>query len=178
MKPHMTNVTSNVNSPGGAVLESSQAPRAGAETHERLARALTGVFGSFAASSAVAARLAATERAQAFQHMAAGFNERHEAMQRYTEALESNRGASAMADAIGAREPGSTPARPGSRESEQASSSGPVVSLKIPGLKRDIGLGDAVSKLTSVFGIVTCGACARRAEKLNEALVFRAPQEE
>jgi hypothetical protein len=175
----MTNVTSNVNSPAGAVLESSQAPRAGAETHERLARALTAAFGSFAASSAVAARLAATERANAFQHMAAGFDERHEAMRLYTETLESNRGAIATAANGASEPPASTPAPRDSGEITPDSSTGrPVVSVKIPGLKRDIGLGDAVSKLTSVFGIVTCGACARRAEKLNKALVFRAPQEE
>jgi len=173
----MSSVTSPPNSRAAGALQTSPTAPAGDETHERLARALTAAVGSFATSSAIAARITATERAHAFQRMTAGFNERHEAMLRYTETLENNRGAVATAVAGTGSEPASTPVPRGSGGNAPDSSTGAMVSVKIPGLKRDVGLGDAVSKLTSVFGIVTCSACARRAEQLNKALVFRAPRE-
>ena len=47
-------------------------------------------------------------------------------------------------------------------------------SLSVPGLKRDIGLGDAISKLTAAVGVRPCEGCARRAAALNRALTFRA----
>jgi hypothetical protein len=36
----------------------------------------------------------------------------------------------------------------------------------------DIGLGDAVSRVTSYFGVKPCGGCRRRAAALNRQLVF------
>jgi len=48
------------------------------------------------------------------------------------------------------------------------------LSVPVPKLKRDIGLGDAMKRLTSAVGIRPCGGCARRAAALNNALVFRA----
>jgi hypothetical protein len=48
------------------------------------------------------------------------------------------------------------------------------ISVPIPRLKRDVGLGDVVKKVTSAVGIRTCGGCARRAAALNRAVTFRA----
>lgn len=36
----------------------------------------------------------------------------------------------------------------------------------------DIGLGDAVTRATSLFGIKPCGGCERRAAALNRWMVF------
>lgn len=48
------------------------------------------------------------------------------------------------------------------------------LSIPVPRLKRDIGLGDAVKKLTQAVGVRPCGGCARRAAALNRAVVLRA----
>jgi hypothetical protein len=48
------------------------------------------------------------------------------------------------------------------------------ISVPIPRLKRDVGLGDVVKKVTAAAGIRTCGGCARRAAALNRAVTFRA----
>ena len=37
---------------------------------------------------------------------------------------------------------------------------------------KEIGLGDAVSRVTSYFGAKPCGGCRRRAAALNRWLVF------
>lgn len=47
------------------------------------------------------------------------------------------------------------------------------ISVPIPRLKRNVGLGDAVKKITTVFGIRPCSGCGRRAEALNRVVVFR-----
>jgi hypothetical protein len=46
--------------------------------------------------------------------------------------------------------------------------------VRLPGLVRDedIGLGDAIKKVTYAFGIKPCGGCNRRAAALNRWLVF------
>jgi hypothetical protein len=48
------------------------------------------------------------------------------------------------------------------------------ISVPIPRLKRDVGLGDAVKKITAAVGIRHCGGCSRRAAALNRAVTFRA----
>ena len=48
------------------------------------------------------------------------------------------------------------------------------ISVPIPRLRRDVGLGDAVKKLTAAVGFRHCGGCGRRAAALNRALTFRA----
>lgn len=48
------------------------------------------------------------------------------------------------------------------------------LSVPIPRLKRDIGLGDVIKKLTQAVGARPCGGCARRATALNRAVVLRA----
>jgi hypothetical protein len=50
------------------------------------------------------------------------------------------------------------------------------ISVPVPRLKRDIGLGDAVKKVTAAIGIRPCGGCSRRAAALNRAVTFRAPR--
>jgi hypothetical protein len=48
------------------------------------------------------------------------------------------------------------------------------LAIPIPRLKRDIGLGDVVKKLTRAVGVRPCSGCARRAAALNRAVVLRA----
>jgi hypothetical protein len=48
------------------------------------------------------------------------------------------------------------------------------ISVPIPRLKRDVGLGDVVKKVTAAIGIRPCGGCSRRAAAFNRALTFRA----
>ena len=46
--------------------------------------------------------------------------------------------------------------------------------VSLPGfiLDEDVGLGSVVKRVTSTFGIKTCGGCEQRAAKLNRWLVF------
>jgi hypothetical protein len=46
--------------------------------------------------------------------------------------------------------------------------------VRLPGFLSDeeIGLGDAVKRVTASFGIRPCGGCERRAAALNRSLVF------
>lgn len=46
--------------------------------------------------------------------------------------------------------------------------------VRLPGFVRDeeIGLGDAIKRVTSSMGIRPCGACERRAAALNRWVVF------
>jgi hypothetical protein len=46
--------------------------------------------------------------------------------------------------------------------------------VRLPGFVSDeaVGLGDAVKRATSAVGVRPCGPCARRAQRLNEWLVF------
>ena len=48
------------------------------------------------------------------------------------------------------------------------------ISVPIPRLKRDVGLGDVVKRATAAVGIRPCGGCSKRAAALNRALTFRA----
>lgn len=47
-------------------------------------------------------------------------------------------------------------------------------SVRLPGFIGDaeIGLGDAIKRTTSYFGITPCGGCSRRAETLNRWMIF------
>ena len=46
--------------------------------------------------------------------------------------------------------------------------------VRLPGFvsDEDIGLGDAIKKVTYTFGMKPCGGCNRRAAALNRWLVF------
>jgi len=46
--------------------------------------------------------------------------------------------------------------------------------VRLPGfiLEEDIGFGSVVKRVTSTFGIRTCGGCEQRAARLNRWLVF------
>ena len=52
--------------------------------------------------------------------------------------------------------------------------------VRLPGFVTDddVGLGDAIGRVTSAIGIRPCGGCQRRAAALNRWLVFsgRTPQ--
>jgi len=47
--------------------------------------------------------------------------------------------------------------------------------IRLPGFITDeeIGLGDAIKRATTYFGIKPCGGCNRRASVLNRWLVFK-----
>ncbi len=45
--------------------------------------------------------------------------------------------------------------------------------VHLPGfIREDVGLGDAIKRVTSTIGIRPCGGCLRRAEVLNRWVVF------
>ncbi|HJZ95649.1 MAG TPA: hypothetical protein VKE70_04040 [Candidatus Solibacter sp.] len=44
--------------------------------------------------------------------------------------------------------------------------------IAVPGLDRDIGLGDVIKRATSSVGIAPCGGCQQRARTLNSWIVF------
>jgi hypothetical protein len=47
------------------------------------------------------------------------------------------------------------------------------VTVNVPfGISGTIGLGDIVSRVTSLFGFVPCGSCKERSAALNERVVF------
>jgi hypothetical protein len=50
---------------------------------------------------------------------------------------------------------------------------GPV-RVRLPGFIKDedIGLGDAIKRMTYAFGLQPCGGCERRAAALNRWMVF------
>jgi hypothetical protein len=52
--------------------------------------------------------------------------------------------------------------------------SAPANRVRLPGFVRDedIGLGDALIKVTRAFGIRPCAGCARRAATLNRWMTF------
>jgi hypothetical protein len=46
--------------------------------------------------------------------------------------------------------------------------------MRLPGFigDKDVGLGDAIKRVTYTFGIKPCGGCKRRAAALNRWLAF------
>ena len=67
-----------------------------------------------------------------------------------------------------------TPPLSRTRERGGATGGGHPYRVRLPGFVRDedIGLGDAVTRATSLFGIKPCGDCQRRAAALNRWMVF------
>jgi hypothetical protein len=60
------------------------------------------------------------------------------------------------------------------RTSEPAEASSSRYRVRLPGFVRDqdVGLGDAVSRVTARFGVRPCGPCRRRAATLNRWVRF------
>ena len=60
------------------------------------------------------------------------------------------------------------------RTSEPAEASPSRYRVRLPGFVRDqdVGLGDAVSRVTASFGVRPCGRCRRRAARLNRWVRF------
>ena len=50
--------------------------------------------------------------------------------------------------------------------------------LRVPGLKKSIGSGDVVRKVTEALGVDHCSDCDRRKERMNRWLQFDAYMEE
>lgn len=50
----------------------------------------------------------------------------------------------------------------------------PPQAFRLPGFINDddVGLGDAITRVTSYIGIKPCGGCGRRAAALNQWFVF------
>jgi hypothetical protein len=46
--------------------------------------------------------------------------------------------------------------------------------VRLPGFltDRDLGLGDAIQRVTYAFGVRSCGGCQQRRESLNNWMVF------
>jgi hypothetical protein len=49
--------------------------------------------------------------------------------------------------------------------------------VRLPGFisDGDIGFGDVLKRVSAAAGIAPCGACAERARRLNNRLVFKGP---
>jgi len=50
------------------------------------------------------------------------------------------------------------------------------IQVRVPGLHQNLGLGDAVAKVTQAVGIKPCSPCEERRRKLNEAVQFKSWQ--
>jgi hypothetical protein len=59
-------------------------------------------------------------------------------------------------------------------ETDSAQGSDPPHRIRLPGFvtDEDIGLGDAIKRVTYALGIRPCGGCERRAAALNRRFVF------
>jgi hypothetical protein len=59
-------------------------------------------------------------------------------------------------------------------DESQAQSELPPYRMRLPGFIADeeIGLGDAIKRATSYFGVRPCGGCEHRAAALNRWVVF------
>ena len=59
-------------------------------------------------------------------------------------------------------------------ETDSAQVSHPPRRIRLPGFvaDEDIGLGDAIKRVTYALGIRPCGGCERRAAALNRRFVF------
>jgi len=60
-------------------------------------------------------------------------------------------------------------------EKETKESPAGLPRVRLPGFIKDeeIGLGDAIKRVTFGFGLKPCGGCERRATALNRWMVFR-----
>jgi hypothetical protein len=62
----------------------------------------------------------------------------------------------------------------GAKATEPKEGDPPAFRVRLPGFVtgEEIGLGDAIKRGTSTFGIRPCGGCQRRAAALNRWIVF------
>ncbi len=44
--------------------------------------------------------------------------------------------------------------------------------IRIPGIRRSVGLGDALKTASSAVGVRPCSGCQKRADAMNRRLVF------
>lgn len=60
-------------------------------------------------------------------------------------------------------------------KAEEANPGGKPLRIRLPGFIKDdeIGLGDAITRVTHSFGLRPCGGCTRRSATLNRWLVMR-----
>ena len=65
-----------------------------------------------------------------------------------------------------------------SERSAQVKAAAAKLRLKVPGLKKSIGAGDVVRKVTESLGIEHCSDCDRRKERMNRFLRFEAAMED
>ena len=61
--------------------------------------------------------------------------------------------------------------------SDQVKAAAARLRLRVPGLKKSIGAGDVVRKVTEALGIEHCSECDRRKERMNRFLQFEASLE-
>ena len=48
------------------------------------------------------------------------------------------------------------------------------IRIPLPAIQREVGLGQAVKRVTTALGIRPCSSCAQRARALDQRLVFSA----
>lgn len=61
---------------------------------------------------------------------------------------------------------------------EQVKAAAARLRFRVPGLKKGIGAGDVVRKVTESLGIEHCSECDRRKERMNRLLRFEAAMED
>jgi hypothetical protein len=61
---------------------------------------------------------------------------------------------------------------------QQARAAGAKLRIKVPGLKKSLGAGDVVRKVTESLGIEHCSECERRQRRMNRFLAFEAASKE
>jgi hypothetical protein len=58
-------------------------------------------------------------------------------------------------------------------EAEKASRREGPLRVRLPGfIKEEVGLGDAVKRITYAFGLQACGGCEQRSTTLNSWMIF------
>jgi len=62
--------------------------------------------------------------------------------------------------------------------SDQVKAAAAKLRIKVPGLKRSLGAGDVVRKVTESLGIEHCSDCDRRKDRMNRFLRFEAAMED
>lgn len=65
-----------------------------------------------------------------------------------------------------------------SDRSEHVKAAAARLRLKVPGLKKSVGAGDVVRKMTETLGIEHCSDCDRRKDRMNRFLRFEAAMED
>lgn len=61
---------------------------------------------------------------------------------------------------------------------DQVSQAAKALRIRVPGLRKSLGAGDVVHKLTDALGLEHCSECEKRKARMNRFLRFEAALEE